>query len=150
MWFALGTTLWEPWVLRVHFLPYAFNPGKVPYHRRMFFLKMPLPHALRDWELCWGGEILRRKFWETLGQSADKGLLQVRTRLPWWLNGGGSTVKNSPAKQEIGVQSLGQEDPLEKKVATHSSILVWEIPWTEEPGGLQSTGSQKRWTRLSD
>ena len=87
MWFALGTTLWEPWVLRVHFLPYAFNPGKVPYHRRMFFLKMPLPHALRDWELCWGGEILRRKFWETLGQSADKGLLQVRTRLPWWLNG---------------------------------------------------------------
>ena len=47
------------------------------------------------------------------------------------------------------VQSLGWEDPLEKEMATHSSILVWRIPWTEEPGGLQSTGSQS-WTRLSD
>ena len=45
--------------------------------------------------------------------------------------------------QETWVQSLGQEDPLEKEVATHSSILAWEIPWTEEPGGLQSTGSQR-------
>ena len=43
------------------------------------------------------------------------------------------------------VQSLGQEDPLEKEMATHSSILAWEILWTEEPGGLQSMGSQKRW-----
>ena len=41
------------------------------------------------------------------------------------------------------VQSLGQEDPLEKETATHSSILAWDIPWTEEPGGLESTGSQK-------
>ena len=48
------------------------------------------------------------------------------------------TVKNLPAVQEMRVQSLGQEDPLEKGMATHSSILVWEIPWTEEPGGLQS------------
>ena len=45
--------------------------------------------------------------------------------------------------QETWVQSLGQEDPLEKEVATHSSILAWEIPWTEEPGRLQSTGSQR-------
>ena len=45
--------------------------------------------------------------------------------------------------QETWVQSLGQEDPLEKEVATHSSILAWRIPWTEEPGGLQSTGSQR-------
>ena len=45
---------------------------------------------------------------------------------------------------------LGQEDPLEKGMATHSSILAWEIPWTEEPGGLQSMGSQKAQTRLSD
>ena len=44
--------------------------------------------------------------------------------------------------QEMGVRSLGQEDPLEKEMATHSSILAWEIPWTEEPGGLQSMGSQ--------
>ena len=45
--------------------------------------------------------------------------------------------------QETRVQSLGQEDPLEKEMATHSSILAWRIPWTEEPGGLQSTGSQR-------
>ena len=45
--------------------------------------------------------------------------------------------------QETWVQSLGQEDPLEKVMATHSSILAWEIPWTEEPGGLQFMGSQE-------
>ena len=48
--------------------------------------------------------------------------------------------------QETQVQSLGLEEPLEEEVATHSSILAWEIPWTEKPGGLQSTGSQKSWT----
>ena len=56
---------------------------------------------------------------------------------------GGSVVKNSPAKQEMQVQSLGWEDPLEKETATHSSILAWEIPWTEEPSGLQSMGSHR-------
>jgi len=56
---------------------------------------------------------------------------------------GGSVVKNSPAIQETGVQSLGWEDLLEKDMATHSSILAWRIPWTEEPGGLQSMGSQR-------
>ena len=45
--------------------------------------------------------------------------------------------------QELGVRSLGQEDPLEKKMAAHSSILAWEIPWTDEPGGLESMGSQR-------
>ena len=52
-------------------------------------------------------------------------------------------VKNLPARWETLVQSLGQEDPLEKGMATHSSILAWEIPWTEEPGRVQSMGSQK-------
>ena len=52
-------------------------------------------------------------------------------------------VKNLPAVQETGVWSLGQEDPPEKEMATHSSILAWKIPWTEEPGGLQSMGSQR-------
>ena len=47
-------------------------------------------------------------------------------------------VKNLPAMQETRIHSLGQEDPLEKKMALHSSTLAWEIPWTEEPGGLQS------------
>ena len=59
-------------------------------------------------------------------------------------------VKNPPAIQETQVQSLGREDPLEKEMTTHSSILAWEIPWTEEPGGLQSLGSQKSQTRLND
>ena len=52
------------------------------------------------------------------------------------------TVKNLPVMQETGVRSQGQEDPLEKGMATHSSILAWRIPWTEEPGGLQSMGSE--------
>ena len=52
-------------------------------------------------------------------------------------------VKNLPAVQETQVQFLSQEDPLEKGMATQSSILAWRIPWTEEPGGLQSTGSQR-------
>ena len=52
------------------------------------------------------------------------------------------TVKNQPAMQETGLDPLGQEDPLEKKMAYHSNILAWRIPWTEEPGGLQSMGSQ--------
>ena len=52
-------------------------------------------------------------------------------------------VKHLPEMQETWVQFLDLEDPLEKKVATHSSTLAWKIPWTEEPGGLQSMGSQK-------
>ena len=54
-------------------------------------------------------------------------------------------VKNPPAMREMQVRSLGQEVPLEKGMATHSSILAWRIPRTEEPGGLQSVGSQKSW-----
>ena len=56
-------------------------------------------------------------------------------RLSWWLSG--------KAMQEMGDQSLGQGDPLEKEMATHSDILAWRIPWREEPGGLQSVGSQR-------
>ena len=52
-------------------------------------------------------------------------------------------VKNLPAMQEKGVRFLSQDDPLEKGMATHSSILAWRIPWTEEPGGLQSMGLQR-------
>ena len=64
----------------------------------------------------------------------------------------GSAVKNPPAMQELQetrVRSLGREDPLEEEIATHSSILAWEIPWTEEPGGLQFMKSQSQ-TPLSD
>ena len=59
------------------------------------------------------------------------------------------TVKRLPTMWETQVRSLGREDPLETEMATHSSILAWRIPWTEELGGLQSTGLQSR-TRLSD
>ena len=52
-------------------------------------------------------------------------------------------IKLLPAMQETQVQSLGWENPLEKEMATHSSILAWEIPWTEKPGRLQSMGSQR-------
>ena len=68
--------------------------------------------------------------------------------LPWfiihyilsWASQMAQTVKNLSAMQETQVQSLGQEDPLEKEMATHSSILTWEIPWTEEPGSYSSCG----------
>ena len=53
------------------------------------------------------------------------------------------TVENLPAMQETGVRALGQEDPLEKGMATHSNILAWRIPWTEEPSVLWSMGSQR-------
>ena len=54
------------------------------------------------------------------------------------------SVKNLPAAQETQIRSLGREDPLEEEVATHCSILAWEFPWTEEPGGPQCMGSQSR------
>ena len=59
-------------------------------------------------------------------------------RLLWGFSGA-STVKNPPAVQEMQVQSLGQENPLEKGLATHSSILAWEIPWTQEPSGRKES-----------
>ena len=63
---------------------------------------------------------------------------------------GGSAVKNPSATQERQIPSLGWENPLEKKMATHSNILAGEIPWTEEPGGLQSMVSRKSRTQFSD
>ena len=65
--------------------------------------------------------------------------------LPWWSSVSlvAQRLKRLPARRETWVQSLGREDPLENEMATHSSILAWRIPWTEEPGRLQSTGSQR-------
>ena len=62
---------------------------------------------------------------------------------------GGAVVKDPPM-QEMWVGSLGQEEPLEKEMATHSSILAWEIPWMEEPGGYSLWGSQKSQTQFSE
>ena len=61
----------------------------------------------------------------------------------FWGFPGGSAIKNLPAMQEMQVLSLGAEDPLEENMATHSSILAWRIPGTEEPGGLRSMGSHR-------
>ena len=72
-----------------------------------------------------------------------KKLFRCLLPLILWASLGAQTVKNSPALQETQVLSLGQEDPLEKEMATHSSILAWRIPWTEEPGGPQSTALQR-------
>ena len=82
--------------------------------------------------MCWSHDSLLIVLWFTVVSMLD---------FP-----GGSVVKNLPAMQQTQVLSLGQEDPLEKGMATHSSILAWRIPWTEEPGRLQSMGSQKSWT----
>ena len=70
-------------------------------------------------------------------------LLESLTEWHLWASLVAQMVKNLPAKQETQVVSLGQEDPLEKGMATHSSILAWRISWTEEPGGLQSIESQR-------
>ena len=74
-------------------------------------------------------------------QKKNQKLLSVETGKRTFLVA--QIVKNLPAIQETQVQSLSLEDPLEKGMATHSSILAWMIPWTEEPGGLQSLGSQR-------
>jgi len=65
-------------------------------------------------------------------------MLPQELGLPWLLSS-----REPPAMQELQVHSLGQEETLEEEMATHSSILAWRIPWTEELGGLQSTGSQR-------
>ena len=66
-----------------------------------------------------------------------------------WASVVSQLVKNLFAMKETQVLSLGREDPLEKEIATHSSILAWRIPWTEEPGGLQSMGSQRYLTKAT-
>ena len=75
------------------------------------------------------------------------GLTHSLTQFAWahdvWASLGAQMVKHLPAMEGTWVQSLGQEDPLEKEMTTHSSTLAWRIPWTEDPGGLQFMGSQR-------
>ena len=73
--------------------------------------------------------------------ASDSALMQ--TYLLYWGLPGGSEIKNPPDKLKTQVHSLGQEDPLEKEMATHSSTLGWKMPWTEELGKLQSMGLQR-------
>ena len=75
-------------------------------------------------------------------RSIDKLINKMCSIFPFnWV---AQTVRNPPAMQETQVRSLGQKDPLEKEMATHSNILAWRIPWTEELGRLQSMGSQSQ------
>ena len=78
--------------------------------------------------------------WGSWFQDNSSALCTLRK---WWASLVAQTVKRLPAVRETRVRSLGWEDPLEKKMATHSSTLAWKIPWTEEPGRLQSTGSTR-------
>ena len=74
----------------------------------------------------------------------------IQQKLTHWASLVARSVNHLPAMQETRVRFLGWEDPLEKGTVIHSSILAWRIPWTEEPGGVQSMGSKKSWTQMSD
>ena len=87
----------------------------------------------------WGLKELDTTKQLTLSQMRNRGLESLNSPLALVAQ----RLKRLPAMRETWVQSLGQEDALEKEMATHSSILAWRIPWMEEPGGLQSTGSQR-------
>ena len=93
---------------------------------RNYYLKRLWKGLWRGWDLSWDG-------WDFNKQTVVGGISFL----------GGSAVKNLPAMQEMQVPSLGREDPLEKGMANHPSILFREIPWTGEPGRLQSMGSQR-------
>ena len=104
------------------------------------------PESHRVGEGCWAQR--SRTVSSTCWPQENKRLPHAEDRLLYILAWPGASlvaqmVKNLPQVQEIWVQSLGWEDPLEKGMATHSSFLAWKIPWTEEPGGLQSVGSQR-------
>ena len=90
----------------------------------------------------------RERSWSSRGRQSTSHILLYLTTLPWTSREAiaslvAQSVKNLPAMQETQVRFLGWEDPLEKGKNTHSSILAWRIQWTEEPGGLQSIGSQE-------
>ena len=79
----------------------------------------------------------------TPGDLPNPGIKTASLMSPYWASLVAQSITNLPAMQDTWVRFLGQEDPLEKEMADHSSILAWRIPWTEEPGRLQSMGSQE-------
>ena len=91
---------------------------------------------------------LIQEIWE----STSREILTVTTHEKDFPSGSAveESLRNARDAQKIWVRFLGREDPLQKEMAPQSSILAWEIPWTEESGGLQSTGLQKCWTQLSN
>ena len=95
-------------------------------------------------------KILALKLWLLRGKTVSKGKKDKKTSTLHQANASlvAQMVKNLPSMQETWVQSLGWGDPLEKGMVTHSSTLAWRIPWTEEPGGLQSMVSQRPWCQV--
>ena len=122
----------------------GFDPqvGKIPWRRKWHPTPVFLPgefHGLRTLPRATMHGVTESDMTERL----------TRTHSNYAGAPSGSVVKNPPANAgdiRDMVLSLGPEDPLEKEIATHSSILAWEVPWTKEPGGLQSMGSEKSWT----
>ena len=99
------------------------------------------PETSRPLALPW---VMKRRCTAGLHRTClTEGLFSKVKKQNKWASLVAQRLKRLPAMRETWVRSLGWEDPLEKEMATHSSILAWRIPWMEEPGGLQSTGSQK-------
>ena len=98
---------------------------------------MDIPHGDSRYHcMCWGASVHGAGPW-----MASQAVAVTVPSL--WASLVAQIIENLPTMQETQVPSLGQEDPLEEEMATHSSLLAWEIPWTEEPGGLQSMALQR-------
>ena len=139
------------------------------HHKLTFILCWPKSRHLLSWALAmhYAAHSVIRRFWPTRpslgthGEGAPGVPVDAEIQRCWSLSWnhllseevhfpGGSVVRNVPAIQETWVQSLGREDPLKEEMATHSGILTWEIPCTEEPEGVQSVGSQQSQTQLGN
>ena len=130
-----------------------YNGSKI-FWKLLLFLFLPIPQfcypRLSRTSICQRGDCASPEIWQ--GE-----LLFVKLKIPIgarllssWASLVAQMVKRLPAMRETWVRFLGREDPLEKEMAIHSSTLAWKIPWTEEPDRLQSVGSPKSWTQLSD
>ena len=106
--------------------------------------------SILAWRIPWTGEPGRLQSIGSQSQTRLSNYTHIREYFVSWASLVSQRVKNLPEMQETWVSSLDWEDPLEKATATHSSILAWRIPWTEEPGRLQPMGVTKSWTKLSD
>ena len=126
-------------ILRLAHLPTLFHSPWVLILLPGFSLSNRYVNMFLTQSLIFGIKNKKKKNWGSPSHSWSSSCL--RTSL------GAQTVKHLSTMWETGVRSLGREDPLEKEMAAHSSILAWKIPWMEEPGGPQSMGSQS-WTRL--
>ena len=133
-------TSWFSWIVYCLFTKTFFKIKTHPIYSSIIF---QMNHLEFIWNSVWSNNRL------TISISLGGYTYMIYGILfypPVWIHGGfpsGSVVKNPPAMQETCAPSLDQEDPLEEGVATHSSVLAWKMPWTEEPGGLQSMVSQK-------